>query len=456
MPSTVALVSSDMTKRIPKHTPLGAAAEIHPGRTATAIVAALLLIVLSAACGNSADDGDRGLIPSTNPALRPPVPSAGAPLTLGGDPFTIVDGVTVYDEIPPLLVNISQWRETDFHRFTVDPDEIISVGVGRNGILPIYQPIFISLLEAATLNWMTGDHPVAVVEVNGDARAYPLGILTFHEVVNDTIGGVPVLITYCPRCYTTLAFNRTVDGIELNFGTAGNLRLSNLIMWDDHTESWWQQADGQAIVGAAAGQRLEYIPAYTTSFREFARSYPNGTVLSPVSSRDANYWSMYGNSLYPAYDAPNNLPNLFVGQPDDRLGPKERILGVKVGDTAIAFPFGRLRQQRVINTEIGGEPIIVFWKPGTRSALDEEAIADSYDVGSAAAFSRRVGDTILTFEPNGEFFRDTETGTTWTLLGVGDEGPLAEQQLQPVRAENALWFAWAAFKPTTDVYTSAS
>lgn len=421
------------------------------------LIAIAVVALLAAGCNGTTAAGDRGLIPGTSPTPRPTVPPALATSTPPPGHFEIIDGVNVYAEIPPLSVNISQWRETDFRRFTVDPDEILSSGPGRNGIEPIYQPHFIPLLEAATLEWMTGDHPVAVVEVNGDARAYPLGILTFHEVVNDVIDGQPVLVTYGPLTYTTLAFSRVVDGVELNFGTTGNVRLSNMVLWDDYTESWWQQADGQAIVGAAAGQQLEYIPAHVTSFREFARTYPEGRVLSPASG-SPDFWPVYGGSQYFGYDSPNNPPSLFLGQLDERLSPKERILGVEIGDEVIAFPFARLRQAQVINTEIGGEPVVVFWKPGTRSALDEEVIAESHDPGSAAAFSRRLGDRILEFEAAGDFFRDTETGTLWTLLGVADTGPLAEtseldgHRLTPVRADNALWFLWAAFNPTTEIW----
>ncbi len=428
-------------------------------RPVLAIVPLITVVVVAAmagGCEESSAAGDRGLIPGTTPTPRPTLAPAVATNTPPPGHFEVIDGVNVYAEIPPLSVNISQWRETDFRRFTVDPDEIISVGAGRNGIQPIYQPQARSLDETLSdvsmLGWLTPDHPVVVVEINGDARAYPLGILTFHEVVNDVIGNQRVVVTYCPLCYTALAYSRVVDGVELNFGTTGNVRLSNLVMWDDVTESWWQQADGQAIVGEAAGQQLESIPTYITSFEEFFRSYyPDGRVLSPASG-SPEFWPVYGGSQYFGYDSPNNPPSYFIGQPDERLSPKERILGVEIGDEIIAFPFAQLRQAQVVNTEIGGEPVVVFWKTGTRSALDEENISESHDSGSAAAFSRRHGDRILEFEPAGEFFRDTETGTLWTLLGAGDQGELGGQRLTPVKADNALWFAWAAFNPETGIY----
>ncbi len=419
------------------------------------LITVVVVALMAAGCDESSAAGDRGLIPSTSPTPQPTLPPAVATNTPPPGHFEVIDGVNVYVEIPPLSVNITQWRETDFRRWTVDPDEILSTGPGRNGIQPIYQPHLRSILETVTdeamRSWLTLDHPVAVVEVNGDARAYPLGILTFHEVVNDNIGGQPVLVTYSPLSYTTRAFGRVVDDVELNFGTTGNVRIANLVMWDDHTESWWQQADGQAITGEAAGHRLEYVPAYITSFGEFARTYPDGRVLSPASG-SPEFWPVYGGSQYFGYDSPNNPPSLFIGQLDERLSPKERVLGVEIDDEIIAFPFAQLRQEQVVNTEIGGEPVVVFWKAGTRSALDEESIAESHDPGSAAAFSRRLGDRILEFEAAGDFFRDTETGTLWTLLGAGDQGELVEQRLTPVKADNALWFAWVSFNPETEIY----
>jgi len=173
--------------------------------------------------------------------------------------------------------------------------------------------------------------------------------------------------------------------------------------------------------------------------------------MSPASG-SPEFWPIYGGSQYFGYDSPNNPPSFFIGEPDERLSPKERVLGVEISDEVIAFPFAQLRQTQVINTEIGGEPVVVFWKTGTRSALDEENISESHDTGSAAAFSRRLGDRTLEFEAAGEFFRDTETGTLWTLLGAGDQGELGGQRLTPVNAGNALWFAWAAFNPETEIY----
>ncbi len=122
------------------------------------------------------------------------------------------------------------------------------------------------MAEAA--RWLGAREPVAVVTVGDEARAYPLEILIWHEIVNDIIADQPVAVTYCPLCNTALAFERRMDGAVLDFGTTGRLRYADLVMYDRQTESWWQQATGEGIVGYA-GRRLRFIPAPVMSWRDF-------------------------------------------------------------------------------------------------------------------------------------------------------------------------------------------
>jgi hypothetical protein len=352
-------------------------------------------------------------------------------------------------------ISMREWRDTNFRRIlaSVDPREFFSGGPPKNGIQPIYEPQFVSIREAELEDWLTPDHPVVVIEVNGDARAYPLGIITFHEIVNDTVGGEPIVISYCPLCYTALGFKRTVNGQVLAFGTTGNLRNSNLVMWDDVTESWWQQTTGEALLGDMAGIRLEFVPMFLTSMEEFKQTHPEGTVLS-VLSGPSQFRPFYGRAQYNRYDSPNNEPYLFYGQIDGRLNPVERILGLEIGETVIAFSFSALGEQLVTETVIEGQPVVVFWKSGTRSALDLEKIALSRDIGSAAAFDPTVNGEVLTFtfDTEANTFRDTGTGSSWSLLGRALNGPLAGTQLRGLNGENGLWFSWAAFRPETLIY----
>ncbi|MDA1097262.1 MAG: DUF3179 domain-containing protein [Chloroflexi bacterium] len=426
------------------------------GRRAAALSGfAITLAVFVAGCGSaSSSKGDRGLIPSAFPTATS---SNSATATRTPRPGPVADptpGVVETSGIPILNIPIGEWRLTNFRRHvaSVDPQDLLAAAGGRNSIQPIYTPRFTTVAQAATLKWLTPDHPVAVLEVNGDARAYPLGMLTIHEVVNDTVGGEAVLVTYCPLCYTAMAFNRTLDGRVLSFGTTGVLLDSNLVMWDDATESWWQQVTGQAVIGDLAGIILEPRPMFIVPFSEFARTFPTGTVLSPEST-PTYYDGAYGLTPYVNYDGPNNRPPFFFGRTDPRLDSVERVLGVTMNGSATSFPFSRLRAVSVVNTTVGGQPVVVLWQRGTRSALDLEAIAESRDVGSAAAFNPTLEDgTTLTFRYEDGRFRDAETGSTWSLLGRALDGPLTGTQLKPVSGQNSLWFSWADIHPETEIF----
>lgn len=345
-----------------------------------------------------------------------------------------------------LLFNPTGWK-TDFTRHSVPLSEISSGGPPRDGIPPIDAPQFVSFAEAD--GWLKDREPVVVFVLGGEARAYPLQVLIWHEIVNDVVASTPVIITFCPLCNTAIAFDRRVPGYgALRFGTTGNLRHSDLVMWDDKTESWWQQITGEAIVGTLTGTRLKMLPASITSYAEFKAAYPRGVVLS----RDTGYARPYGANPYVGYDDINDRPFLFRGQVDPRLRPMERVVTVELNGEAVAYPFSLLEQRRLVADVVGGQPIVVFWTGGTASALDQGTIAQSRDVGSAAVFLPRAGGRPLTFQARGDEIYDRETGSRWSVLGRALEGPLAGEELQPVVHGNHFWFAWAVFKPHTRVF----
>jgi hypothetical protein len=333
----------------------------------------------------------------------------------------------------------------------VDLDEIISGGPPPDGIPPIDNPRF---QPVAAVEWLSDRQPVIAVDIDGDARAYPLQILTWHEIANDEVGGVPVAVTYCPLCNTPVVWERpVVEGKVTTFGTSGKLYRSNLVMYDRATDSYWPQVTGQAVTGPLTGRTLELVPAQIVSFGDFRAAHPEGKVLS----HDTGFDRPYGTNPYPGYDRTND-PFLFQGDVDPRLAPATRVLGVAVGDEAVAFPYGGLRKagggrMAAVNEEVGGEPVLVVWKPGTLSALDEETIENSRDVGAVAGFSRQVADRILTFEVRDGELVDRETGTTWNVLGKAVEGPLAGQELPGVAALDSFWFDWAAFHPETEIWS---
>jgi hypothetical protein len=336
---------------------------------------------------------------------------------------------------------------TDFSKHTIPFDESLSGGPSKDGIPPVDNPSFVSVEEAD--EWLDPREPVIRVLIDQTVKAYPIQILMWHEIVNDIVGGSPIVVSYCPLCNTAIVFDRTVDGQVLDFGTSGRLRYSNLIMYDRQTESWWQQGTGEAIVGELLGAQLEFVPATMISWDTFKEAYPEGVVLS----RETGHNRPYGSNPYTGYDAVGNIPFLYQGPetPDD-LPPVARILGLDVEGEAVAYPYPLLREFGVVNDQGGEKSVVIFWVPGTASALDTQFIADGKDVGAAIAFNRVLNGQELSFRFDGEAFIDNETGSTWNFLGNALSGPLQGERLEEVVANNYLWFAWAAFKPETRIF----
>lgn len=339
--------------------------------------------------------------------------------------------------------------KTNWSKHCIPYSEIVFGGPVKDQIPSLDAPRFIGV-DAAN-DWLKPAEPVIFVQVGSDARAYPIQIVIWHEIVNDTVGGVPVVVTFCPLCNTAIAFERTVHGRVLDFGTTGRLRYSNLLMYDRQTESWWQQAIGQALVGDLTGTQLVAHPTTIISWAEFTADHPEGQVLS----RETGFDRPYGQDPYPGYDNINSSPFLYQGpQTPGTLPQLARILAVTNVGAVTAYPFDILKRMHVVNDTVGGTAIVVFWTPGTSSPVDGDTIADGQDVGSATAFARTVDGRVLTFSANGANFVDTQTGTIWNPLGGAVSGPLAGRSLTPVQSVNAFWFAWVAFRPDTRVYHS--
>ena len=334
---------------------------------------------------------------------------------------------------------------------TVDTDLIVPGGPPPDGIPAIDDPAFV---DPGEVGWLVVQEPVLSVEVRGEVRAYPVRILMWHEIVNDRIGGEPVTVTYCPLCNTGIAFRRPIiDGDLLDFGTSGRLFHSNLVMYDRQTGTYWSQATLEAIVGPLAGRRLEFIPAQLVSWGDWRAAHPGGRVLS----QDTGFDRAYGQNPYQGYDSPGNDPFLFSGDPDPRLPATEHVLGVDASGRQVAFPYTELAGdavdgRSVAQTRLGGREVVVFWKRGTASALDQPKIAASRDVGSATAYDPRVGNRLLHFSAAPRGFVDDEMGSRWDLFGRAVAGPLRGSRLRALPAVDHLWFSWAAFFPQTEVY----
>ncbi|MFZ5961316.1 DUF3179 domain-containing protein [Thalassococcus sp. BH17M4-6] len=267
---------------------------------------------------------------------------------------------------PPFWEN--EWPDTNFDRTSVaNWAEIISGGPGKDGIPALSDPDFV---KVADKRGIAGPEPVIAVEIAGATpRAYPIRYLTWHEIVNDRIGGVPVAVTFCPLCNSALTFDRRVDGRELTFGVTGKLRFSDMVMYDRETQSWWQQAIGEAIVGELTGAELRQVPSWLESWEAFSARNPGGLVMAePGYNRD------YGRNPYRNYDS-SKRPFLYSGDPPPH-GIPALMRVVRVGDRA--WPMDRLRQEQTI-AEAG---VTIDWRAGQASALDASTIARGRDVGS--------------------------------------------------------------------------
>ena len=262
------------------------------------------------------------------------------------------------------------WPATDFARASVDFRTIISGGVPKDGIRAIDDPVFAPIGDLDTL---AGTEPVIGLFVNGVAKAYPLQILTRHEIVNDVIGGVPVAVTFCPLCNTAVVFERTVGDLVLDFGVSGKLRNSDLIMYDRQTQSWWQQFTGDSIVGELLGTELGILPSRLESWDNFRARAPEGAEVMVAQS----VFASYGINPYSGYDS-STRPFLYVGELPSDIAALARVVTVETSVGKKAWSLDLLKTLKIVEVE----DLVITWEPGQNSALDHFIIAQGFDVGN--------------------------------------------------------------------------
>ncbi|MDA8747329.1 DUF3179 domain-containing protein [Litoreibacter sp.] len=271
--------------------------------------------------------------------------------------------------LPALAQNAflsAQWPDTDFSKTTVDLASIRSGGPGKDGIPAVDDPSFIKVADERRLS---DREPVIALELGGTPRAYPIRYFMVHEIVNDNVGGIPVAVTFCPLCNSAMVFDARVGGKAHSFGVTGNLRNSDMVMYDRQTESWWQQAIGEGIVGQHAGHSLTQLPSWIESWADFKARNPGGIVLD-APRRNANY----GFNPYVNYDSAAR-PFLYDGtSPPKGIDPMERV--VRVGRNA--WPMTRLNAEKQI-TEAG---VTLSYVGEQASALDSRNIGKGRAVGS--------------------------------------------------------------------------
>ena len=456
---------SNMARKMPLISP----------RMAAAVVAAALVAAV-AGCSASSDGGDPPVTGSDTTPVAPEATSeedaasdagtasgqaaepAAEPATepeAASEPATTAAVAAPESDTPPVTPTgpIRSTRREDvpsalqdpFHSDhpepLVDPSNIRGV-VPPDAIPALEDPAFEPAADAA---WLETVEPVLALDINGDARAYPLRIMTWHELVNGTVGGVPVTVSYCPLCNSAVAYDRRVGERILDFGTSGALWHSALVMYDRQTESLWSHYTGEAVVGHLTGAQLDLIPVQTVSFEAFLASHPDGQVLS----LDTGHFRRYGQNPYEFYDS-NNRPFLFGGPFDDRLEPITRVLALRDGDEGAVIPYDALSERRVVPFSFGGRELVALFEPGTASALDRSVIAEGRDVGATGVFVATLGGQPLelSVSPDGGFV-DAGTGTVYDILGRPAGGSGAA--LEPVEHLDTFWFAAAAFYPDAEI-----
>ena len=318
--------------------------------------------------------------------------------------------------------------ETNGVKHIIPLDKIKGGGPPKDGIPSIDDPKFAKIQDS---QFVSDSDVVIGLEINGESRAYPLFILVWHEIVNDEFGGLPVAVTYCPLCYTNQVFERTIEGKEVEFGTSGKLYNSNLLMYDRWTESYWSQGLGIAVTGELAGTKLKTIPFDVITWGDWKKLHPETVVLTT----DTGYLRSYATDPYGDYYTDPRI--IFpVEHEDDRMHPKEIILGFNENGIYKAYKQNDIEKNKIINDKIGETSLMLV----------------SLFSQNSRAFDRNLNEEILEFEFLDERIIDTKTKSEWNYDGVAISGPLEGNSLKRMSMAPGFWFEWIAFHPQTEVW----
>lgn len=291
--------------------------------------------------------------------------------------------------------------------------------------------------DAATPR-LESDDRVIGVERDGRTRAYPLRLLSAHEIVNDDFDG-PLLVTYCPLCGSGVVATRIVDGSPTVFGVSGRLWQSDLVLYDQPTESLWSQILALAINGPETGTSLPLVPSTLTTWGQWQSAHPETEVVRPPPESktiDGSGPRYYGGNRYGAYNDSDTIGVGYNDEVDERLDPKVQVIGVVRGDTARAYPLPAVRAAGVVNDIVGDMPVVV-------------AAAGS----TLVAYERTVDGSVLRFSRADETALSAG-GSRWEILsGRAVDGPYDGARLTSASPRSQMfWFAWAEFYPGTEIY----
>jgi hypothetical protein len=307
---------------------------------------------------------------------------------------------------------------------------------------PTFQP-------ADDVDFVAADEPVIALDLAGEHRAYPVQILVHHEIVNDVVGGEPVVVTFCPLCDSAVAFSRRVDHQTLRFGVSGQLNFANLLMFDRETFSLWRQLTGQAVEGPLEGVELRMIPVRMVPFEAWAAAHPVGLVLDQPKGTAFHYgvdpYHTYAIDPYQTSFAVRDLPV------DPRLPPKWRVVGVATQDGSVAFPSPARRFAVVESAHLGRTRLVAFFQRGVGLPETTYLLEDAPRGWAGVVWKARLAGQDLRFVVRHGRFVERTTGSVFSFFGRGLRGPLKGFRLRRAPQVTAFWFAWSEFYPRTSV-----
>lgn len=315
-------------------------------------------------------------------------------------------------------------------------NDLTSGGPPRDGIPSIDSPRFISGAEAENNAWISDTSIVDAVETSDGGKAYPRSITVWHEIVNDTLDGIPASLTFCPLTGSSIFYKgKAADGSRLKFGTTGLLYNSNLVMYDRQTNSMYPQILGLGISGPNKGVDLDSIPVSTTSWKSWKQAHPDSQVLS----RRTGIYSASRYDIGPYGDYDTNGSIFFpVANHSTRFFPKKPIIGSRIGHESVAILKDEFRTSVVANFALSNKNIVAMYDSST-----DYIRLYSRDIsikGSVSTFTLSNGQII-----------DTNSGSVWSPLGLAISGPSTGTQLQQVSALQVMWFGWYAFHPSASL-----
>lgn len=362
--------------------------------------------------------------------------------------------MSLYAQDKASLSENKNWSNIDTAKHTVPLKEFMVYQLGNYELPTLDRKVFVD--KNRTDQFLFNKEPVIAVEINGEAKAYPLSVLRYYEILNDVAGGVPILLTYCSLCNSAIAFDRRLNyaGVDhvLDFVYPKIVRQSNMVVKDKQTNTLWQQFDGNAVVGNLSGTTLKQAPFVLMSYQDFFINYPKGKILTPESDPKMQFYKGYLMNPDVGYADLNREPHFFTLKPDPRLAPKEPVIVLKLKDQFFVYPFSSLSKENTLRDNPGGVDIVIFYNPSMVSILDKELIRESKEIGYAIAYSPIVKGKTLKFLKIENGFKDTKTSSVWNMMGKCTEGKLKGEKLQEIPYTQTFAFTILAFHPNAVVF----